>query len=53
MYHLRAQVNYIEYFMSVIIAFILDNEQLKIGDLFAYKQVQRILSPDSIDVEVK
>lgn len=53
MYHLRAQVNYIEYFMSVIIAFILDNEKLKIGDLCAYKQVQRILLPDSIGEEVE
>ena len=47
-YHPRAKLNHIEYFMSCIIAYIQDSEKLKIGDLIAYRHIQRILEGDNL-----
>ena len=42
-YHLRGEINHIEYFMSCIIAYILDVDKLAVFDYTAYKHIQRLL----------
>lgn len=43
LYHMRGEINHIEYFMSCIIAYILDVDKLTVFDYIAYKHIQRIL----------
>lgn len=48
LFHPRAQIDHIEYFMSVIITFILDADKLQVADFRAYQQIKRILLEEFI-----